>query len=80
MKEQNKKPMKRAGRDKALAEYTEAIRLDPNDADAYNNRGIADNNNADYAEALADFTEALRIAPHYGIAKTGLKRAQRRGK
>jgi tetratricopeptide (TPR) repeat protein len=47
-----------------LADYTQAIRLDPNDAAAYNNRGIAykdRNDRGDIDLAIADYTQAIRI-------------------
>jgi tetratricopeptide (TPR) repeat protein len=56
----------------ALADLNEAIRLDPNNADAYSYRGITFSNRAeggdkaDYARAIADFTEEIRIRPDEG--------------
>ncbi len=47
--------------DKALADYNEAIRLDPKYADAYINRGLAWSNKKDYDKALADYNEAIRL-------------------
>ncbi len=49
--------------DKAIAEYTEAIRLDPTLAQAYYNRGFAYLNKGDYDKAIAEFTEAIRLHP-----------------
>jgi len=49
--------------DRAIAEYTEAIRIDPNYADAYGNRGIAYARKNDYNRAIADLTEAIRLNP-----------------
>src|SRR5207253_1065335 len=51
--------------DDAIADYTEAIRLDPVSAKAYNNRGIAYQQKGDNARALADFSQAIRVAPDY---------------
>ncbi len=45
----------------AIADYDEAIRLDPKDAAAYNNRGIAKRNLKDETGAKADFDEAKRL-------------------
>ena len=46
----------------AIADFTEAIRLDPALAEAYNYRGAAQE---DSAAALADYTEALRLDSGY---------------
>ena len=51
--------------DRAIADYTQAIRLDPNDAWAYNNRGSAYYNKGDWDRAIADFTQAVRIDPNF---------------
>ena len=47
--------------DKAIADYTEAICLDPACAKAYRNRTNAYVHRKDYDRAIADFTEALRL-------------------
>jgi tetratricopeptide (TPR) repeat protein len=49
--------------DRAIADYTEAIRLDAKYADAYGNRGNAYRDKRDLDRALADYNEALRIRP-----------------
>src|SRR5579864_2980449 len=49
--------------DKAIADYTEALRLDPKLVKAYYNRAVAWSEKADYDRAIADFTEALRLEP-----------------
>lgn len=61
--------------DNAIADYTEAIRLNPNSVDAYIERGIAYRTKRISDKALADFTEAIRLNPnsvdahvHRGIA------------
>ena len=43
--------------------YTEAIRLKPDFADAYNNRGVTRKALGDMAGAIQDYMEALRLAP-----------------
>lgn len=50
-------------RDKALADFTDAIRLNPNDSLAYSNRGIIWREKHEVDRAIADFTEAIRIDP-----------------
>ena len=54
--------------DKAIADYTEAIRLDPKRTDAYFNRGSAWAHKKDYDKAVADYTEAIRLNPKDGNA------------
>lgn len=49
--------------DLALADYTEAIRLDPKDFVPYRNRAVVHNRKGDYQKAVADCTEALRLNP-----------------
>ena len=48
--------------DSAIAQFTEAIRLTPNDAVFYGNRGNAYFNKADFDRAITDYTEAIRLA------------------
>jgi tetratricopeptide (TPR) repeat protein len=54
--------------DNAIADYTEALRIDPNFVAAYHNRGGAYYNKGDYDRAIADYTAALRIDPDYAYA------------
>jgi tetratricopeptide (TPR) repeat protein len=50
--------------DSAIAQFTEAIRLDPNNAVYYKNRGTVYNEKGDYDRAIADATEAIRLRPN----------------
>jgi tetratricopeptide (TPR) repeat protein len=50
--------------DHAIADYSEAIRLDPNVAIYYSNRGMAYSNKNDYDRAIADYSEAIRLDPN----------------
>jgi tetratricopeptide (TPR) repeat protein len=52
-------------RRRAIADYNEAIRLDPNYALAYNNRGQAYLLSEDFDRAFADLGEAIRLDPKY---------------
>ena len=54
--------------DKAIADYNEAIRLDPGYALAYHNRGYAWSAKKDYDKAIADYNEAIRLDPGYALA------------
>jgi tetratricopeptide (TPR) repeat protein len=50
-------------RDRAMADFTAAIRLDPENSLAYSNRGILWREKQDVDRAIADFSEAIRIEP-----------------
>ena len=54
--------------DKAIADFTEAIRLKPDDAAAFFYRGLAWGNKREYDKAIADYTEAIRLKPDYAFA------------
>jgi tetratricopeptide (TPR) repeat protein len=54
--------------DRAIADYTQAIRLDPNEAGGYNQRGTAYAQKGDYDRAIADYTQAIRIVPNFSYA------------
>ena len=55
--------------DRAIADFSEAIRLDPEDAVAYHHRGFTylriayRRKTGDYERAIADYSEAIRIEP-----------------
>ena len=51
--------------DEAIRAFSESIRVIPNDAQAYNNRGIAWFYKGDYGKAIADCTKALELDPGY---------------
>jgi tetratricopeptide (TPR) repeat protein len=48
---------------RAIANYTEAVRLNPRNHDAFFNRGNAYLAQRDFARAIADYSEAIRINP-----------------
>ena len=49
----------------ALADYAEAIRLKPDYAEAYNNRGAVKDALGRHDDAIADYDEAIRLKPDY---------------
>ena len=53
---------------KAIAEYDEALRLKPDDADAYAARGLVHYDLGEYQKAIADYDEALLLKPSYARA------------
>ena len=66
--------------DAAIVDYTQAIRLEPDDAYPYNNRGNAKAGLKQYFAAIADYDTALRLKPDHagayhnrGVAKARLK-------
>jgi len=52
----------------AIKYFTEAIRLNPNFANAYAFRGSAYYELKNYYEAIANYTQAIRINPNYAAA------------
>ena len=51
--------------DQAIADYTTAIQLKPDYAEAYNNRGFAYYLKGDGERAIADYTRAIELRPNY---------------
>ncbi|MCA2623054.1 MAG: tetratricopeptide repeat protein [Microcystis sp. M20BS1] len=63
----------------AIADQNQAIKLNSDDAVAYNNRGIAKSDLGDKQGAIADYNQAIKLNPDYayaynnrGIAKSDL--------
>ena len=52
----------------AIFEYTQAIRLDPDDALAYINRGNAKRKLGQHRAAISDYDTAIRLKPDYALA------------
>ena len=47
----------------AIKDYDQAIKLNPEYANAYNNRGIVKDDLGDFAAAIADYDEAIKLNP-----------------
>lgn len=54
--------------DRAILDFSEAIRLKPEAAIEFLNRGTAYASKGDYVHALQDFTDAIRVKPDYADA------------
>ena len=54
--------------DKAIADATEAIRLNPKNVNASYDRGLVYGLKGEYDKAIADFTEVIRLKPQYAKA------------
>ena len=55
---------------KRLADYDEAIRLDPKYALAWTNRGVVWENKGELDKALADYKEVVQLEPKSASART----------
>jgi len=56
---------KLGNRERAIEDYSEAIRLQPDYTEAYYNRGTVYIESGQYQKAVRDYTEAIRIKPDY---------------
>ena len=54
--------------DEAIADFDEAIRINPRSASAYNHRGLAYRKKDDAGRAIADYTAAISLNPVYALA------------
>ena len=52
----------------AVKAYTEAINLNPNLAEAYNNRGVAKSELGQYTSAIEDYTTAIKLKSNFADA------------
>jgi tetratricopeptide (TPR) repeat protein len=64
--EQGKKNSSVENADKAIENYSKAIKINPKFAKAYNNRGIAYIWKKNYDLAIADFNKAIELDPNNG--------------
>jgi tetratricopeptide (TPR) repeat protein len=56
--------------DRAIADYNQAIRINPNHAGSFSNRGVAHTRKGNYDRAIEDYDQAIRIKPTYVDAFT----------
>ncbi|MDR1985725.1 MAG: tetratricopeptide repeat protein, partial [Treponema sp.] len=61
---------------RAIEDFNAALRIDPNYAAAYSNRGRAYYYKRMYDRAIEDCTAALRINPNHGFAEAYLEMAR----
>jgi tetratricopeptide (TPR) repeat protein len=62
--------------EKAIADYTKAIELDPAYAVAYNNRGIVYHDQGELDKAIADVTKLIELDPAYARAYNNEEKAK----
>jgi lipoprotein NlpI len=60
--------LQKGDHDKAIADFDEALKLDPKNASAYNNRGNAKNEKGDADGAVEDFNAAIKQNARYAAA------------
>ena len=61
--------------DRAIQDYNEALRLDPDSALAYNNRGSAYQHKGDYERAIQDYDAAIKLDSNSALAFNNRGRA-----
>jgi tetratricopeptide (TPR) repeat protein len=54
--------------DRAIADYSEAIRIEPDFAPVYSNRGSVWMEKGERDRAIADYNEAIRLVPKFALA------------
>jgi tetratricopeptide (TPR) repeat protein len=53
---------------RAATDFTQAIRIDPNNKIAYRERGLMYSEQGDHDRAIADYNQAIRLDPNYAAA------------
>jgi len=54
--------------DQAISDFTKAIELNPKDAIAFNNRGVAHDSLGQHEQAISDYNKAIELNPKYADA------------
>jgi tetratricopeptide (TPR) repeat protein len=52
----------------SINDFTQAIKLDPNNSVIYRERGVVYSDSGNFEKALLDYTEAIRLSPNYAWA------------
>ena len=52
----------------AIEAYSHVIELNPNNPNAYNNRGVAYSAKGDFDRTIEDYTKAIELNPNYAVA------------
>jgi tetratricopeptide (TPR) repeat protein len=65
--------------DKAIADFNEAVRLNPRDPNAYLHRGYASSKQHQYDKAVAGFSETIRLSPKSRCSTRGKRLPSRPG-
>lgn len=60
--------LRKGDADRAIADFTAALKIDPGDVVALNRRGEAHGAKTDFTRAITDFSEAVRLNPRYPLA------------
>ena len=58
--------------DPAIAQYVQALKAQPNSAQAHFNLGVARTRRGQLDEAIGEFQQALKLKPNYAAAQTNL--------
>ena len=66
--EQGRQNLNTGNFEQAIANFTKAIRLNPNFTWAFNDRGVAHYRMGNSDRAIADYTEAIRLDPNFALA------------
>ncbi len=56
--------------DRAIADFDQAIRLDPRNAGAFHDRGTAHDRKGQFDRAIADYDQAIQLRPDLAVAFT----------
>ena len=69
---------KKGDYDQAIADFSRAIELNPDNAEYWYDRGAAYLRKRDYNQAIADYARACQLAPDNVQYRDNLRKAERR--